>query len=308
MAKTTQKSQKTVIETKHLVKKFGSFTALSDLNLTVSQGEVHGFLGPNGSGKSTTIRVLLGLLRKTEGSVSLLGKDPWRDAVELHKQFSYVPGDVSLWPNLSGGEVIDFFAHLRGSVNHKKRRQLLEDFQLDPRRKCRTYSKGNKQKVALVAALTSDTPLYILDEPTSGLDPLMESVFQHYIKELKKQGKTVLLSSHILAEVEALADQVTIIRGGKTVETGSLSELRHLSQHTVKAVTKKLARGVKNIKGVKNVKLNGKHVEFVVEHDSLGAAIEHLALYGIDALTSEPPSLEELFMRHYENNDGDTIK
>lgn len=298
--------KKNVIQTEHLVKKFGKFTALSDLNLSVQEGEVHGFLGPNGSGKSTTIRVLLGLLRKSEGNVSLLGQDPWKHAVELHKSLSYVPGDVSLWPNLSGGEVIDFFANLRGSVNHKKRRQLLEDFQLDPKKKCRTYSKGNKQKVALVAALTSDTPLYILDEPTSGLDPLMESVFQHHVLELKKKGKTVLLSSHILAEVEALADRVTIIRNGTTVETGTLTTLRHLSQHTVKAVTKKPARGIKNIAGVKDVKLDGKSVQFIVEHDGLGAAIEQLALYGVDSLTSEPPSLEQLFMRHYDNGKDET--
>lgn len=296
-----QKNVKPLIEITNLTKKFGTFTALNKLNLFVQPGEVHGFLGPNGAGKSTTIRILLGLLRKSSGEVRMLNSDPWKDSVELHKQLTYVPGDVSLWPNLSGGEVIDFFAHLRGGINNKRKNQLLEDFQLDAKKKCRTYSKGNRQKVALIAALAADVPLYILDEPTSGLDPLMESVFQHYITELKRKQKTVLLSSHILAEVEALADTVTIIRNGETVESGTLSELRHLSQQSVKAITKKSPKGIKSAAGIEGLEINGNHVSFTVTHNYLGAAIEQLALYGLESLTSEPPSLEELFMRHYDN-------
>lgn len=298
MAETTYLS----IEVKGLVKQFGKLRALDGLDLAVAQGEVHGFLGPNGSGKSTTIRILLGLLRKTAGEARLFNSDPWKQSVELHKRLSYVPGDVSLWPGLSGGEVIDLFTDLRGGINKTKRTKLLNDFQLDPAKKCRTYSKGNRQKVALVAALAADVELYILDEPTSGLDPLMEVVFQHYINELKKAGKTVLLSSHILAEVEALADRVTIIRAGKTAETGTLSQLRHLSQQRVKAITKKSPKAIQTAAGLHNVVIEGKTVSFMVEHDHLGAAVEQLALYGIESLTSEPPSLEELFMRNYQDD------
>lgn len=218
-----------VIETKKLVKKFGSSVALDGLNLAVKEGEVHGFLGPNGAGKSTTIRILLGLLKKTSGESKLFDKDPWRDAVALHKQLAYVPGDVNFWPNLTGGEIIDLMGNLRGGLDEDRRLQLLKRFELDPAKKFRAYSKGNRQKVALVAALASDVPLYILDEPTSGLDPLMENVFQEEIRDLKKQGKTVLLSSHILSEVEALADRVTIIRSGKTVSVYTLAEL--LKEH-----------------------------------------------------------------------------
>lgn len=295
--------QQTVIKTENLVKKFGNFTALNKLDLEVHKGEVHGFLGPNGSGKSTTIRILLGLLRKTDGHAQLFGQDPWADSVELHRRLSYVPGDVSLWPNLSGGEVIDLFTDLRGGINQKLKKQLLDDFQLDPKKKCRTYSKGNRQKVALVAALASDAELYILDEPTSGLDPLMESVFQSYIKDLKRQHKTVLLSSHILAEVEALADRVTIIRDGQTVESGTLHELRHLSQQNVKATTKTVPTGIKQLEGVSNLELKGESIKFTVDHNHLGAVIEKLSSYGLKTLTSEPPSLEELFMKHYGVNE-----
>ncbi len=293
----------TIISVQKLVKKFGSFTALNQLDLAVKKGEVHGFLGPNGSGKSTTIRVLLGLLRKTSGDVTMLGKDPWHDSVELHKHLTYVPGDVNLWPNLSGGEVIDLFADLRGGINKQRRDKLLKDFQLDPTKKCRTYSKGNRQKVALVAALASDAELYILDEPTSGLDPLMESVFQSYIKELKKAHKTVLLSSHILAEVEALADRVTIIREGKTVETGTLSELRHLSRNSVHVETKKPLSGLDTMKGVHDFKLASKHAAaFDLDHDAINKVVAHLSKFDIESFTSEPPTLEELFMRHYDTD------
>lgn len=291
--------QSSVINVQNLTKKFGKFTALNKLNLEVAKGEVHGFLGPNGAGKSTTIRVLLGLLRKTGGEVSLLGKDPWKHAVELHRHLAYVPGDVSLWPNLTGGEVIDLFADLRGGVDKKRKAKLLEDFQLDPKKRCRTYSKGNRQKVALVAALASDAEIYILDEPTSGLDPLMESVFQGHIKELKKAHKTILLSSHILAEVEALADRVTIIREGRTVESGTLDELRHLSRHTVHITTKQKITGLDKAAGVHDLKLEPKHAVFDVDHDAIGAVIALLTKFDIENLTSEPPSLEDLFMRHY---------
>lgn len=291
-----------VIKVKRLEKKFGAVKALDGLDLTVTKGEVHGFLGPNGSGKSTTIRVLLGELRKSGGDVRLFGEDPWSRAVKLHERLSYVPGDVGLWPNLTGGEVIDLFCSLRGGIDKKRRKQLLDDFQLDPRKKCRTYSKGNRQKVALIAALTSDAELYILDEPTSGLDPLMESVFQRYVKELKHGGKTVLLSSHILAEVEALADSVTIIRDGKTVEQGVLDDMRHLGQQTVKAKLHKKPAGFDKLKGVHDLVVNGNTVHFAVDNEHLDTAVKHLSRYGLDRLTCEPQSLENLFIKHYDTD------
>lgn len=291
-----------VIETKNLVKKFGNVAALDGLNLIVQPGEVHGFLGPNGAGKSTAIRVLLGLLRKTSGEVSLLGGDPWSQGVELHKSLAYVPGDVNLWPNLTGGESIDLLGSLRGGLNKKRRDELLEKFQLDPKKKFRTYSKGNRQKVALVAALASDAELYILDEPTSGLDPLMEVVFQECIRELKDQGKTVLLSSHILAEVEALCDRVTIIRAGKDVQTGTLDELRHLHRTTIKVQTEKEFSKL-STKGIGNFKslYNGFGAEFDVESDGLDKVLQELTKLNVTSLTSQPPTLEELFLAHYED-------
>jgi ABC-2 type transport system ATP-binding protein len=293
-------SKNPIIHVDSLVKKFGSFTALDALDLSVEPGEVHGFLGPNGSGKSTTIRVLLGILRKTSGSVTLLGGDPWKDSVELHRRLTYVPGDVGFWPNLSGGEVIDLLGTLRGNYDRKRRDQLLEKFQLDPRKKFRTYSKGNRQKVALVSALSADVELYIMDEPTSGLDPLMESIFQDHVMELKAKGKTVLLSSHILAEVEALCDRVTIIREGKTVESGTLSELRHLHRTTIKAETEKPAKNLSKQKGVHNFKLDGTTVEFEVDSTNIDDALEQLTRYNVRSLASHPPTLEELFLRHYD--------
>ncbi len=298
----------TIIAVENLTKKFGKFTALNKLNLEVRRGEVHGFLGPNGAGKSTTIRILLGLLRKTSGNATLFNEDPWVKSVQLHKRLTYVPGDVSLWPNLSGGEVIDLFGNLRGGIDKKRRTQLLSDFQLDAKKKCRTYSKGNRQKVALVAALATDAELYILDEPTSGLDPLMESVFQHHITELKQRDKTVLLSSHILAEVEALADRVTIIRNGATAASGTLAELRHLSRHHVRAVTKQSPEGLKKLNGITDLTIKENHSSFTVEHIKLGAAIDLLSNLGIESLTSEPPSLEELFMQHYDTTNKPSKK
>lgn len=296
------------IEVNKLVKSFGSTRALDELDLTVETGEVHGFLGPNGSGKSTTIRVLLGLLRADSGSATLLGADPWRDAVALHRRLAYVPGDVSLWPNLTGGEVIDLLGRLRGSLNQKRRAELLERFDLDPTKKGRSYSKGNRQKVALVAALASDAELLILDEPTSGLDPLMESVFQDCIREVKAEGRTVLLSSHILAEVEALCDTVNIIRLGKTVQSGTLSELRHLTRTTIVAETSQPATGLAELQGVHDLLSEDGRVHFDVDTAHIDKAMRHLTGFGIRSLSSHPPTLEELFLRHYGDaapEDGD---
>ncbi|HWC09757.1 MAG TPA: ABC transporter ATP-binding protein [Acidimicrobiales bacterium] len=282
-----------------LHKSFGRTHALDGLDLEVSPGEVHGFLGPNGSGKSTTIRVLLGLLRADAGGVRLLGGDPWRDAVGLHRRLSYVPGDVSLWPNLTGGETIDLLARLRGRVDRGRRDELVERFRLDPTKKARTYSKGNRQKVILVAGLASDVELLVLDEPTAGLDPLMEAVFQQCIRELRAEGRTVLLSSHILAEVEALCDRVTIIRLGRTVETGTLAGLRHLTRTSVAAETSAAPTGMRELPGVHKVRVDDRRVEFDVDTEHLDAALRRLAELGVRSLRSRPPTLEELFLRHY---------
>jgi ABC-2 type transport system ATP-binding protein len=282
-----------------LEKSFGRTRALDGLDLTVATGEVHGFLGPNGSGKTTTIRVLLGLLRADAGEVHLLGGDPWRDAVALHKRLAYVPGEVSLWPNLTGGETIDLLSRLRGGVDRKRRDDLLERFDLDPTKKARTYSKGNRQKVALVAGLASDVELLVLDEPTSGLDPLMEAVFQDCIKDVRAEGRTVLLSSHILAEVEALCDRVTIIRLGRAVESGTLADLRHLTRTTITAETTSPATGLEGVAGVHNLRIDGSLVAFDVDTAHLDAAIAQLAGLGLQSLRSQPPTLEELFLRHY---------
>jgi ABC-2 type transport system ATP-binding protein len=282
-----------------LVKTFGPTRALDGLDLEVSTGEVHGFLGPNGSGKSTTIRVLLGLLRADSGSVRLLDGDPWDDAVALHRRLAYVPGDVTLWPGISGGEAIDLLGRLRGGIDPSRRAELLERFDLDPRKKARSYSKGNRQKVALVAALASDAELLILDEPTSGLDPLMEAVFQEYIREVRAEGRTVLLSSHILAEAEALCDRVSIIRHGRTEQTGSLSELRHLTRTTIAAETAQPVTGLESWPGVHDAAVQDGRVRFDVDTDHLDAVLRHLADFGVRSLRSAPPTLEELFLRHY---------
>ncbi|MDI9901458.1 ABC transporter ATP-binding protein [Rhodococcus sp. IEGM 1409] len=287
------------ISVKNLVKTFGATRALDGLDLDVSTGEVHGFLGPNGSGKSTTIRVLLGLLRSDSGDATVLGGDPWRDAVTLHRRLAYVPGDVNLWPNLTGGEAVDLLAGLRGGLDRKRRSELLERFELDPTKKARTYSKGNRQKVALVAAFSSDVDLYILDEPTSGLDPLMEAVFQDCVEEVAHAGKTVLLSSHILAEVEALCDRVSIIRDGRTVEEGTLSELRHLTRTSVSAETQRPIGGLDGLGGVHDAVIDGNHFTCEVDSAQLGPLMTYLVGFGIVALTSTPPTLEELFLRHY---------
>jgi ABC-2 type transport system ATP-binding protein len=288
-----------VIDIAGLVKKFGSTTALDGLDLTVTTGEVHGFLGPNGAGKSTTIRVLLGLLRADGGASRLFGGDPWRQAAELHRRLAYVPGDVTLWPNLSGGEIIDLLGHLRGGLDPARRAELIERFELDPTKKGRAYSKGNRQKVALVAALSADVELLLLDEPTSGLDPLMESVFEDCVDEFKDEGHTVLLSSHILAEVERLCDRVSIIRAGRTVESGTLADLRHLTRTSVAAELATPPDDLDRLVGVHDLVVEGYRANFEVDTERLGAALEALGRFGIRTLTSQPPTLEALFLRHY---------
>jgi ABC-2 type transport system ATP-binding protein len=289
----------TAIDVSGLVKTFGPTRALDGLDLSVEAGEVHGFLGPNGSGKSTTIRVLLGLLHADSGTARLLGGDPWTDGVELHRRLAYVPGDVNLWPNLSGGEAIDLLGRLRGGLDPRKRADLLERFDLDPTKKARTYSKGNRQKVALVAALASDAELLILDEPTSGLDPLMEAVFQECIGEIRAAGRTVLLSSHILAEVEALCHRVTIIRAGRTVESGTLDDLRHLTRTAIVAETDEPVPALRGLESVHDLRVDGSEVRFTVDTARLDAALRVLTEAGVRSLTSRPPTLEELFLRHY---------
>ncbi|MFE9771377.1 ABC transporter ATP-binding protein [Streptomyces sp. NPDC005931] len=282
-----------------LHKSFGRTRALDGLDLDVETGEVHGFLGPNGSGKSTTIRILLGLLRGDAGSAQVLGRDPWADAVELHRRIAYVPGDVELWPGLTGGEAIDLLARLRGGLDARRRADLIERFDLDPTKKGRAYSKGNRQKVAIVAALASDAELLLLDEPTAGLDPLMEVVFQDVILEAKAAGKTVLLSSHILAQVEKLADRVSIIRLGRTVQSGSLSELRHLTRTTIEAETERPATGLDTLPGVHHLQSADGRVRFAVDGGHVDGAVRRLTEFGIRSLISHPPTLEELMLRHY---------
>lgn len=289
------------IRTVALVKTFGPTRALDGLDLVVNTGEVHGFLGPNGAGKTTTIRILLGLMRADAGSARLLGGDPWTEATALHRRLAYVPGDVTLWPNLSGGEVIDLLGRLRGGLDKKRRAELLERFDLDPRKKGRAYSKGNRQKVALVAALASNVELLLLDEPTSGLDPLMEDTFRQVIREDQgRNGRTVLLSSHILSEVEALCDRVTIIREGKTVETGTLAEMRHLSRTTIQAELAEPPAGLADLPGVHDLQVQDSKVAFEVDPNALDAALRRLTEVGVRSLVSQPPTLEELFRRYYD--------
>ncbi|NLJ55096.1 MAG: ABC transporter ATP-binding protein [Intrasporangiaceae bacterium] len=288
-----------VISVEGLVKSYGTFTALHGLDLEVARGEVHGFLGPNGAGKSTTIRVLLGLLKADAGRVEVLSGDPWHDVVELHRRLAYVPGDVSLWPGLTGGEAIDLLGNLRGGLDEERRAHLVERFELDTTKRGRQYSKGNKQKVALVAALCSDVELLILDEPTSGLDPLMELVFQEEIEAEKARGRSVLLSSHILSEAEALADRVSIIRDGLVVETGTLDQLRHRTRTQVRATLERAPHTVDELAILEDAHLDGVHVRGAVEAERVGEAMALLGGYGIAALTVSPPSLEDLFLRHY---------
>lgn len=291
-----------------MTKRFGKFTALEGVDLEVNEGEIYGFIGPNGAGKSTTIRILLGVLKATEGSAHIFGKDAWKDAVDIHKRIAYVPGDVNLWPNLTGGEVIDLFLNLRGNDNKKMRDELIERFDLDPTKKCRTYSKGNRQKVALISAFSSNVDLYILDEPTSGLDPLMERVFQNCVMDAKKAGKSVLLSSHILSEVEKLCDRVGIIRQGQIIETGTLNELRHLTRTNFVVQTEEPIKGLKDLSGVHGIEVKGQTSSFQVDTEYINQVIKFLSQFEIEKLESTPPTLEDLFMRHYEgtNESGRT--
>jgi ABC-2 type transport system ATP-binding protein len=296
------------VEISGLRKAFGQSVALDGLDLTVAAGEVHGFLGPNGAGKTTTIRVLLGLLRSDGGTARLLDGDPWAEAVALHRRLAYVPGDVTLWPNLTGGEVIDLLGRLRGGLDAGRRADLLERFDLDPTKKARAYSKGNRQKVALIAALASDAELLILDEPTSGLDPLMEAVFRECAEDERSRGRTVLLSSHILSEVEALCDRVTIIRAGHTVETGTLSELRHLTRTSIAAELSAAVAGLDRLPGVHDLVVDATHdggsrVRCEVDTDKLDGLLRQLVPAGVRSLVSQPPTLEELFLRHYSGDD-----
>lgn len=288
------------IEIRGLEKNFGAVKALNGLDLTVYAGEVHGFLGPNGAGKSTTLRILLGLVKADSGTVRLLGGDPWTDAVDLHREIAYVPGDVTLWPSLTGGEIIDLLARMRGGIDERRRDELIERFDLDPTKKARTYSKGNRQKVSLISAFSSHARLLLLDEPSSGLDPLMENVFQQCVAEASQRGATVLLSSHILAETEALCQRVTIIRAGRVIESGSLDSLRHLHRTSIQADLLSDPGDLTRIPGVVDVRYHGTVLHAQVDGASLGELIAVLGAAGVRSLTSRPPTLEELFLRHYD--------
>lgn len=297
-----------IIKTEDLIKNYGKFRALDGVDMEVDQGQVYGFIGPNGAGKTTTIRVLLGILKKSSGSATIFGKDAWKDAVEIHKRIAYVPGDVNLWDNLTGGEVIDLFVKLRKSGDKNKRDELIEKFNLDPSKKCRTYSKGNRQKVALVAAFSSDADLYILDEPTSGLDPLMERVFQECIDEIKEENKTVLLSSHILSEVEKLCDMISIIRKGKIIDSGTLSELRHLMRNRVVVETKSEMPELLNLPGVHDLENDHGVLSFNADGHETENIMNELSKHGIIRIQATPPTLEEMFMTHYKDDIKEEIK
>ncbi len=309
MSTATGKQGADAIEIRGLIKLFGHTVALDGLDLRVAAGEVHGFLGPNGAGKSTTLRILLGLLRSDGGTATVLGLDPLRDAVSLHRRLAYVPGDVTLWPALTGGEVIDLLTRLHGNADDRRRDELIERFELDPAKRGKDYSKGNRQKVALVSALACNAELLLLDEPTSGLDPLMESVFRDCIQEERERGRTVLLSSHILSEVEALCDRVSIIRAGQRVDTGTLTQLRHLTQTTVDAETRLHPAGLDGHGGVSGLDLSPQdgswRVHCAVQAPALGDVLQILAAAGVTAVTSRPPTLEELFLRHYASQPGE---
>ena len=289
-----------LVEVKGLQKNFGQFQALKDVSFEVNAGEVLGYIGPNGAGKSATIRILLGIIRATQGKVQIFGKDVWQDSIEIHKKIAYVPGDVYLWPNLSGGETIDLFLKLHGAINQEKRDQLIKKFDLNPKKKVRSYSKGNRQKIALIAALATEAELYIFDEPTSGLDPLMEAVFQEEVKALKAAGKAIILSSHILSEVEKLADRVAVIRKGEIVETGTLDDLRHLIRYQYKVETEKEAVGLKELSSVHDLQIKENEATFQADSDAIDEILKTLLLYGVKKLEATPPTLEDLFMRHYQ--------
>ncbi|WP_435298795.1 ABC transporter ATP-binding protein [Timonella sp. A28] len=292
-----------VISTHDLIKSFGKFNALDKLNLTVNRGEVHGFLGPNGAGKSTTIRVLLGLIKGTSGSAHVFGTNPWNNALELHKRIAYVPGDVTLWPNMTGGETIDFFATLRGGIDNALRDELIDKFDFDPTKKGRQYSKGNRQKVAIIAALASNAELLILDEPTSGLDPLMEALFRDEIARIRAEGRTILLSTHILSEAEMLADRISIIRAGKIVESGTLESMRYHAMTTVNATLTQPLQNPDSVSFLHNVSLNGRHLTGLIDTTTLQQSLKKLSELNVESLTIAPPSLEDLFQRHYGAHD-----
>ncbi|KGR77007.1 ABC transporter ATP-binding protein [Ureibacillus manganicus] len=293
-----------LVEVKGLTKKFGKYKALDNVHMEINEGEIYGFIGPNGAGKSTTIRILLGMLKATSGEVKIFGNDAWEDAVEIHKYLAYVPGEANLWPNLTGGEVIDIFLKMRGNGSKNKRDELIERFNLDPTKKCRAYSKGNRQKIALISAFASDAQLYILDEPTSGLDPLMERTFQECVLEVKNEGKSVLLSSHILSEVEKLCDTISIIREGKVIETGTLNEMRHLTRTNLHVQTKQPLPSIQHMKGVHHVDNHSDGVSIQIDSEELGTIIKFISDFGILKLESTPPTLEDLFLRHYENSNS----
>lgn len=288
----------------NLTKKFGNFKALDGVTMEVNEGEVYGFIGPNGAGKSTTIRILLGILRATDGEAKIFGKDVWHDAVEIHKRIAYVPGDVNLWPNLTGGEVIDLLLKMNGNYNKTKRDRLIELFDFDPTKKCRTYSKGNRQKVAIIAAFSSDAELFIFDEPTVGLDPLMETYFRQCVLDAKNEGKSVLFSSHILSEVEKLCDRVGIIRQGKIIETGTLTELKYITRSNFIVKTKEPLTGLNELSGVHHIEAKDGEFLFQVDTEEVDAVVRHISQFGVLKLESSPPTLEDLFLRHYERSDA----
>lgn len=289
-----------IIEVNNLQKKFGDFEALKDVSFSVQPGEVAGFIGPNGAGKSTTIRILLGLIRRTGGSAQIFGKDVWSERLEIHKRISYVPGDIALWNNLSGGEIIDVFMTLHGNGNKKRRDDLIDRFELDPTKKAKNYSKGNRQKVGLISALAVESDLYIFDEPTSGLDPLMETIFQDEVNEMKNQGKSVLLSSHILSEVERLADKIVIIRQGEIVESGSLDDIRHLTRSVITLTSNHDLSNLTQVPGVYDFSQTGEIAKLSVEKEHLNEVLLAAANIGISNIESAQPTLEDLFIRHYE--------
>src|SRR5699024_6869661 len=291
---------KNIVEVQGLQKTLGNFEALKDVSFTVNPGEVLGFIGPNGAGKSTTIRILLGIIKRNAGKAEIFGKDVWQESTAIHKWISYVPGDVALWGNLTGGEIIDLFMKLHGGGNQSKRDYLIERFELDPKKKAKSYSKGNRQKVGLIAALSVESDLYILDEPTSGLDPLMESIFQEEIEKIKQTDKAVLLSSHILSEVERLADKVAIIRQGEIVERGTLEELRHLTRSTVTMITKQDVAQMADTPGVFDFEQNENQATFSADPHHLNAILQEASKLDVKKFESVPPTLEDLFMRHYE--------
>lgn len=289
-----------MLEVRNLKKRFGKFEALEDVTFSVEAGEVAGFIGPNGAGKSTTIRVLLGIIKASGGEAKIFGKDVWKDRQEIHKRVSYVPGDIALWNNMSGGEIIDIFMKLHGGGNKAKRDQLIDRFELDPKKKAKSYSKGNRQKVGLIAALSVASDLYLLDEPTSGLDPLMETVFEAEVAKLKKEGKAVLLSSHILSEVERLADKIIIIRQGRIVESGSLAEMRHLTRSMITVASDHDLAALATLEGVHDFRQDTDQTTFSVDHQHLNAVLLAAAKIGVTKFESAPPTLEDMFMRHYE--------